>query len=142
VSHQHVQQLGAIRNEYVAARAAIAYVIANWGVVHDAGEIEGNDLKHFRAVAVKIEATYIIRLFSSYEGVLHGYLQTHRRRTPRTAETLINRVSTHANLPDPLRDGAHEVRVYRNSLVHPGPSAAPLTFQDALSRLNRFLAPL
>jgi hypothetical protein len=45
-------------------------------------------------------------------------------------------------LQDTIRDGAHEVRLYRNSLVHPGPTSPPVSFGEALGKLNQFLAPL
>jgi len=46
------------------------------------------------------------------------------------------------HLPDATRDAAHAVREYRNAVVHIAGVAASVSFRQAVSALNRFLAPL
>src|SRR5262249_27226443 len=101
-------------------------------------------LAHVQSAVRNLEVTYIIRLFSTFESLLHDYLTVSQpgRPAPRRAEDLINRAARHARIPDPVRDGAQQVREYRNSVVHPGATAPAVAFDEALGKLNRFLAPL
>jgi hypothetical protein len=41
-----------------------------------------------------------------------------------------------------VRNGVQAVREYRNSVVHSQATASALAFEDALGKLNRFLARL
>ena len=66
----------------------------------------------------RLEATYVIRLFSEFEGVLKMILRARKIKAPRGAKPLINRVASHARFAGPILDNAHVVRVYRNKLVH------------------------
>jgi hypothetical protein len=89
--------------------------------------------------------SYLIRLFSGFESLLrdHMTIRHPRRRIPRTAESLINRVALIERVPDPIREGVHTVREYRNAVVHPGRAVVPvMSLKQAVAKLNRFLAPL
>lgn len=56
---------------------------------------------------------------------------------------LMDKLALLHNLPDELRDDAHTVREYGNSVVHAdGRSKAAITFQQSLSHLNHFLSAL
>lgn len=145
MSYHHVQQLASIRDEYVAAEAAIAYLERTWHQMGDVPEVSAVRLAHVRDAARNLEATYVIRLFSEFEGLLQRHLAVRRpgRPIPRTTETLINRVALRERIPDPIRDAAHRVREYRNTVVHYRAAATPaLTFRQATAALNRFLDPL
>jgi hypothetical protein len=145
VSYVLVQQLAGIRDEYDAARAALAYLERAWHGLGETPERQGIRLSYVRGALGNLEITYTIRLFSAFESLLHHHLVARqpRRRIPRTAESLINRVALSERVPDPIRDEVHEVREYRNAVVHPGaPAVRAMGFKQAVARLNRFLAPL
>jgi len=145
VSHTHIQQLASIQAEYLSTRTAVAYLERTWHQVRPTPDMHGISLSQVQETARNLERTYIIRLFSEFEGILNQHLATRRpaRRIPRTAESLINRVALSTRLPDGIRDDAHKVRAYRNSAVHPGlPPVIAVNFKEALAALNRFLAPL
>jgi hypothetical protein len=92
-----------------------------------------------------LEQTYVVRLFSEFEGILQQRLSELRRsaRVPWNAEDLINGVATRERIADPVRGRAHLVREFRNAVVHP--RATPvrdMDFQEAMSALNHFLVLL
>src|SRR6266566_5303892 len=67
----------------------------------------------------RLEGTYTIRLFSEFEVSLKAFLRAQRlRRVPRDAKPLIDRVATHVRFSGPILNNVHEVRLYRNRLVH------------------------
>jgi hypothetical protein len=145
VSHLHIQGLEQIRDEFVATRTALRYVQSTWDLVAGTTQMRLLRYRHLRDAELNLEATYTIRLFSEFEVLLVDHLGTHYpgRRTPQTAEALINRVALRTRIPDPIRDAAHVVRAYRNVIVHRRIVPAPArSFREALSALNRFLAPL
>ena len=97
-----------------------------------------------KTAAERLEATYIIKLFAEFEGILRADLIASRpgrrlRRTP--TETVINSVALRRRIPDTIRDQAHLVRIYRNFLAHPsGETATILSMKQCVSYLSHFLA--
>lgn len=92
-----------------------------------------------------LETTYVTRLFSQSESILRQYMRAQHpgRRLPQNVSTLINRIALLHSLPDDVRDGAHQVRIYRNSVVHAdGATVAAITFRQSARYLNRFLNSL
>ena len=68
--------------------------------------------------SVRLEGTYVIRVFAEFENVLRHFILAFHIRRPRAAETLINRVRDRGHIPQPMTDAVHRVREYRNILVH------------------------
>src|SRR5438445_367887 len=86
---QTVQQL-------VAARGALEYVERTWPELTRTPELLATDLSHVREAREKVEATYVIRLFSQFEAILRDHLAGIRpgMRVPEKAEHLVNRVAS------------------------------------------------
>jgi hypothetical protein len=145
VSYLHLQQLATVDDEYAAATAATTYMARVWHELGNIPEISLVRLSHVRVALDNLEVTYIIRLFSEFEALLHDHLGTGYpgRRIPRTAEALVNRVALRERIPDPIRDAAQAVRDYRNVIVHRRTAGgATLSFGQAMAALNRYLARL
>jgi hypothetical protein len=144
VSRILIGRLATIREEFDAARAAVGFLERTWSDRWDAPEIQGVSLSHVRRASNAIESTYVVRVFSEFEGILLQYWASNRPgvRGPRTAQALIDRVARSAGVQASVHRGAHEVREWRNAIVHPAAIAPPLSFREALSRLNHFLTPL
>jgi hypothetical protein len=144
VGYLLIQRLVSVRDEYEAARVAFIYLERSWHRLVGLPETRGVRFSHVQNAARNLEVTYVIRLFSTFESLLHDYLTASQpgRSIPRRAEDLINRVGRRARIPDPVRDGAQVVREYRNSVVHPQATSPAVAFEDALGKLNRFLAPV
>lgn len=141
-------RLSGVRDEFEAAKFSVAYaqsgISAGEGVLKAGAAVKPS---HLRRCAENLEMTYLLRLFAAFEGVLRDYWRV-ARPSPRPRRTqmeiLIDRVAILCIIPSDTRDEAHEVREYRNSLVHSDQTndAAILDFQECKSRLGRFLGCL
>lgn len=131
-----------MRAEFEATRLATSHLERTWTGLADIQRRGTVEIAHVREAARNLEMTYIIRLFSEFEGLLYRHLVARHPglRIPRTAEALLNRVALRERIPDPIREAAQAVREYRNSLVHQKSEPAPeVTLQNANAALNRFL---
>jgi hypothetical protein len=90
-----------------------------------------------------LEATYLVRLFAEFEaGLRHAWRSLVRNTSPPT-QALLDAVAGRFFIPRSWLDKAHEVRRYRNALVHESDeSVAPIGIAQARGRLCRFLSRL
>lgn len=148
MSDFYVRRLDRIREEYLAASGALAYVSAFWHAhnVFNFPALEVVGIEDVRRAAGDLEATYFIRLFAAFEGVLKEHLAKNhpavRVADDASAAWLIDRVAARQGPPvgTPLRARVHDVRRYRNSLVHAGGrTPAFVSLPEALGRLTRFV---
>lgn len=97
-----------------------------------------------RQCATKLNLTYVVRLFAEFEVVVRDYVAAirsgSRRRT--NVDRLVDRVTAIRTIPSDVRDGAHQVREYRNALLHDRALGMDLTFDECKTRLARFLSYL
>ena len=103
------------------------------------------DLNRLRA---NIEPTFLIRLYAEFESGLRDAWRTAfgRPTHPRMYE-LLESVAARQLIPETWLREAHEVREYRNSLVHEAPegeeqAVEPITLSEARQRLVRFFSRL
>lgn len=143
MKYTYVEQLKVVREDYTAARAALEFVEQAWERLQNEPFARGLRLRQIMRSLARLEATHIIRLFAEFEGILRAYLaisRPHRRLRRTPTEVLINSVALRLHIPDPIRDAAHTVRLYRNFLVHPdGEEIDTVGFAQAVSFLNHFL---
>ena len=97
-----------------------------------------------KSCADRLEATYVIQLFAEFEGILRDYWGVVRPgRAPRTRmELLMDRIAARRYMPTRVLAAAHEVREFRNSLVHEHVRATMLTFRDCQRALSIFVSYL
>ena len=145
MSDRFVRRLKSVQSEYDAAREAIAYVDRYWQKLNISAEIGGITPKQFTNAANSLETIFIIRLFSTFEGVLKEHLAKNHPTisVPEDARAvwLIDRVANRQTprINAPLVSKVHDVRKYRNSLVHVGgPVPCRIIFTDALAALAKF----
>ncbi len=138
-----------MQREYDATRDAATYVIQNWHTQDIFQDIQGTSLEDLRRAAGSLDAIFIIRLFSTFEGILKEHLTQHHPHiaVPEEARAvwLIDRVAQRQSppIPPPLKSRVHEVRRYRNYLTHPsGGRPLEVTFAMALFRLSQFVERL
>jgi hypothetical protein len=133
------------RGEFEAARFCLSRVerdIAAGGALRPADPIKVADL---RACAGNLEVTYILRLFAEFEFALRNFLAANRPSPqPRRIrmEHLIDRISANRSIPYDIHQDAHEVREYRNEIVHVADPTSLSIFYDCKSRLAKFLSYL
>lgn len=140
-----IRRLAAVQQELEAARAATSYVEKQWSQATDDATLKGISHSQIIVTLRKLEQTYLTRLFSEFEGMLKAYLDNKGESVPGKAFDLINKVAgrRRANVPDEKRDGVHQVREYRNAIVHAhGAGATAVSFRQALSALNQYLVSL
>lgn len=149
MSDIYIHRLRAVQAEFNSAREAIGYVLRNWQKYNIYAEMPRLSPSHFDEAGANVEMTYFVRLYAEFEGVLKDHLTTNHPSVPIVdkpkMDWLINRVVRAEGITiDPiLRRRLDDVRSYRNSIAHRTLAAAPaVTFVDALSSLNRFLAKL
>ena len=98
-----------------------------------------------RRTITRLDATYLLRLFALFEARLRTAWMTIRNRTRlhRTpASVLIDKLAGEQSIPVDVKDGAHQIREYRNSVVHEGASSKAPTFAQCRSALAKYLAYL
>lgn len=115
-----------------------------------AGEIDlppKTSLRDLVAATERAESTYLIRMWAEFETALRSY----RRRITGNEEDQIRAihlvnwtagVKQGRPISEDVRDEVHEVRKYRNFLVHEREDEAPpppITIQEARKRLNTLL---
>lgn len=147
MSDLFVRRLERIRDEHLAASGALAYVSAYWqkASIFNFPSLETIGVEEVQRAANDLEATYFIRLFSAFEGILKEHMaQIHpgiQVAEDASAAWLIDRSAKlqQPRIADLFRERVHSVRRYRNFLVHPGGNTPPFVqFSEALARLTRF----
>jgi len=143
LSYTLIQRLTLIRDEYDAAQASVTYAKRVWSQIQTEAEFDKLKFFQVRQASTYLEATYTVRLFSTFEAVLRDVLHLHSltKADRRSAYDLINRSASKWRIASSVRDEAHRVREFRNIFVHRNEIAYPaLSFTEALGLLNRFLA--
>lgn len=106
-----------------------------------AGVALGVGHRELRRCEENLEITYVMRLFSEFEGLLQAFWrQGVGRRTRPRARQLIDLVAAVRGISAGHTTGAHEVREYRNDVVHQQLRDARLTSRECASRLGRYLS--
>jgi hypothetical protein len=136
-----LERIKAVWREYLVARAAVELFMT--ALERDATELPVNTkVRDAQAMSDNLEGTYLIRLFAAFESGLRSYYATIRDTEPPTKD-LIDTISARRQIPDDLRDEVHEVREYRNALVHEdGEEIEPIPIDQVRSRICTFFARL
>jgi hypothetical protein len=106
-----------------------------------ADELEFTDYRNFRD---NLEPTYLIRLFAEFEAGLREAwaLAFHQATSPRMQD-LIDSVAARCVISPGWSARVHEIRGYRNALVHEGgEEVQPIGMREACSELCRFFSGL
>lgn len=96
-------------------------------------------LPQLRRTETALEATFTLRLFSSFEFIIRDFWVHTVRDTQPDMRTLIDIIAARRSITDDDRDGAHQVREYRNAIVHDGARELQLTFDDCMKALAKYL---
>jgi hypothetical protein len=104
-------------------------------------DLKYGDYQNFRD---NLEPTYVIRLFAEFEaGLRQAWELAFHRTTSPNVRDLIDSLAAQCYIPQNWHDRTHEVRSYRNALVHEGGGEAQaIGIREAGSRLCRFFSHL
>ena len=149
MSRIYQRKLAGVQDERDVAEEAVAYVRDNWyskSIFDEAGFIEGRTLHEIMQLVESLDTIFTIRLFAAFEGMLRQHMRQHHPKpaVPEDAGAafLIDRVavSQSVRINIPLCDEVHELRKYRNSLMHPdGVRVMEIPFTVTLARLARYV---
>jgi len=149
VSRVYQRTLARVQDERDVAEEVTAYVRDNWyskSIFDEAGFIEGATLHSVLQLLDTLDTIFTTRLFAAFEGILRQHMRQYHPKpaVPEDAGAalLIDRVavSQAVRISIPLCDEVHEVRKYRNSLMHPdGARAMEIPFTVALAGLARYV---
>lgn len=143
MSHILTRRLAEVRSEFEVAKVSTEYLQSEWPRLHGQFPFESLELKEVRRIVSNLEATYIVRFFTTFESMLRDFLPCPSPNRPdkRSAYDLINRPASRLHIPAAIRDEAQQVREYRNQAVHQGGAATKvMLFADGMASLNRFLS--
>lgn len=135
------ERIRAAEREYLIARDALDVYHGE----HGSARVKlppDTDPSDLRNAVENLEGTYLVRLFAEFESGLRNWYATLKGTVP-PARDLIDAIATRRKIPDEDRDEVHEVREYRNALVHETDSEAEaVPLADARHRLCTFFARL
>ncbi len=96
----------------------------------------------FRKLLENLESTFLIRMFAESEATLRdAWKNCFGRPTQPPVKDLLDAVSAYRYIPRHVVEAAHEVRQYRNALIHEETEAAEsISLAQARRRLCRFLS--
>ena len=132
----------AIMREYriakVAAQDLRARLRADPSVLSEE-QLQVADYHNFRD---NLEPTYLIRLFAEFEaGLREAWALAFGQTTSPKMRDLIDSFAARRLIPAPWRDAAHNVRAYRNALIHEGGvDVPPIGMDQALGHLCRYFS--
>lgn len=141
--HEWMDRIKAVEREFKAVKAAVDDFLNNL-TTHRAKLPPDTHLKDARNMSDNLEGTYLIRLYAAFESGLRSYWKWGRKKKSKpVTEVLINSIATERKVPKEIRDDVHEVRRYRNSLVHESEDEiTSVGIQAARARLCTFFARL
>jgi hypothetical protein len=125
-SAEWLERIKGVEREFRVARIAAQLLRAE--LAADPSLLRGDQLRPRDAVRfeARLEPTYLIRLYAEFEaGLREAWRRTFRRMTYPSMEVLINRVADLRPVPPQLVAAVHQVRAYRNDVVHDVRDGAP-----------------
>lgn len=133
-----------MRDEFHAARFSLQETLRTYYVgtvaAKEGPSREQITFAQLELCARHLHVTYLLRLFAEFEGVLRDYWLNGRKRPtePQMAD-LMNSIAAYCFMnADDVQD-AHEVRAYRNDVIHERAIDARLDFHTCRSRIARFV---
>jgi hypothetical protein len=138
------RRLGDVREEYRAAIFSLSETLRACNsnpATHHAGHRQHVSLGNLQSCFRNLQITYVVRLFAEFEAILRDYWLNARKRTTRPPMMdLINSLAAYRTMPADDVQYAHEVREYRNDVIHSHLQDPRFDFSVCSSRLAKFLS--
>jgi hypothetical protein len=141
---RRLERIRAIEREFRIASAAAdglgERLRADLSVL-DREQLKYVDYQNFRN---NLEPTYLMRLFAEFEaGLRQAWELAFLRTTTPSVRDLIDSLAAQCSIPQGWCSRAHEVRKYRNALVHEGgDDAQAIGMREACGDLCQFFSRL
>lgn len=141
---RRLKRMRAVEREFDTAAVAIDALGQRLEADPSALAKHGLAQQDFRTLKGNLEATYLIRVFAEFEtGLRAAWMRAFRRKSHPPVTDLLNGIAARRSISQRWLDDVHEVRVYRNSLIHEeSEQVPPVEIHDAGDRLRRFFSQL
>jgi hypothetical protein len=131
-----------VRNELTSARFSLSHTLRivnqDLGALQAAGR-DGTSPSELARCLENLEINYILRLFSEFEAAVRDYWVSQVRNTRPNMATLIDRVADRIGITVPVLQGAHDIRDFRNDIIHQNPRALRFDYSDCAKALGSYL---
>lgn len=137
---ERTRRLRAVQCEYETAVVAIAAFGERLTADPSLLSQYGLRQRDFRTLKANLEQTYAVRLFAEFETSIRSvWAEAFKRKSYPSATALLNGIAARRSIPQQRLDDVHEVRRYRNSIVHDeSEDVKTIGIEDRLDRLLRF----
>jgi hypothetical protein len=132
-----------VRAELDAARFATTQILADWdqnfNLFNNAKRAGVTD-SELRRCAENLEITFVLRLFSEYEAVLRDFWKNGvGKRTRPDMQPLMESIGRRRRMNNDDLASAHEIREYRNEIIHENPRSPRFHFSECSRALGKYL---
>src|SRR5665213_1825987 len=134
--------LKGVRDELDTARVAIAQSLREMGANAEflrALTRNGVGEGELKRCAKNLEVTYVLRLFSEFEAILRDYWSAIGRKSKPQIGTLINRVAAIRKIAPADLSQVHDVRDFRNDVIHENVRNMRLSFDVCKRNIGIFI---
>jgi hypothetical protein len=135
--------LARVRDELEAGRFAVSIVLG--GIDQDeriaqAAQVYDVTSEELRRCADNLQVTFVLRLFSEFEAVLRDYWKEGLGRSSAPdMRPLMESIARRRAMSQNDLDMAHEVRLYRNVIIHEKMREGGFDFSECKQRLGMYL---
>jgi hypothetical protein len=134
--------LSRVRQEFVATQLAMSHTLATWHEI-PLGHTQMDavvTIYDLRRAAENLDPTFIIRIFAAFEGILRDYWTNGLRRTTEPPmQDLLDGIAARRKMNPADLDAAHQVREYRNELIHEDLTVRRLDMRQTVRALGSYL---
>ena len=137
-----IRRIDAVQTEFGVSRHALTELTISVGRNPTPLRRQGLRPRDVAACLRHLEPTYIVRAFAEFDmSVRHVHRKVRRRPALSRGHVvdLMDWLASHFYMTYAVAASADDVRAYRNSIVHEGNPATPLTLGQCCSHLRRFL---
>lgn len=131
-----------VRGELDATRFALTEILRSAAqnlAVLQAASHSGVSEGELRRSASNLEVTFILRLFAEFEAVLRDFWIADVRPTRPDMSPLMDSIAARRRISAAELVAAHEVRIFRNDIIHENSRELRFTFSECARALGKFL---
>jgi hypothetical protein len=131
-----------VRDELASARFSLSYTLRvvneDLSALQAAGK-DGTSPSELTRCRENLEINYILRLFSEFEAAVRDYWVSRVRNTRPNMSTLMDRVADRCGITALVLVTAHDIRSFRNDIIHQNPRALTFDYSDCAKSLGNYL---
>jgi hypothetical protein len=138
------QRIKAVERQYKTARLAIER-LRTQSQADATIVIHSPEARNVKETLQELETTYLIRLFAVFENGLRSYWQSVKPGKKPDMKPLLDAIASKRKVPYDILKECHEVREYRNQLVHqkkPGEKQLYYVMDEVRRRLSIYFERL